>query len=647
MADMTLGRAVLELTTDGAGLDKGIVAAQRKAENLGKAFIKTGKELSLMFTAPFVAAMGMSVKEAGKAQEAQAKLANAIKTTGMEGKISVDVLSQLAGGLQKVSTFGDEAQLEALTLVQQLGKLDEKGLVDLLPRMLNMAAAKGMDLQSVADLVGKTLGSTTNALGRYGVELDGNASKADKLAKIMQFMDASFGGAAEAAATAGLGPLAVMKNQLSDLGEKVGTVLLPAMSQVIGILGKVIDFLSGIDKDTLQFIITIASLAATLGPLAIGIGQVIKVISTMSAVLKAGGGVMSMLSSGPIGLIIAAVAALAVGVYLLIKNWDTVVAFFKDLWEKVKGFFIEAWESIKAFLAKIWQWVKDHIEWILMAINPLAGAVVLIIKNWDKISAFFQKLWADILGFFTSAKDKIIQTVTDLFNGVWTWLVEKFQAVVNKVKESLEKVKGFFKDLFNVVVGHSIVPDMVDAIIGEFDRMKKGIGDITADVVKTLTTGFVNAMVAVGGALASGEDGWEAFKESAKDTIASILEMLAQQLAVFAVMALIPGPTFNPAGAALAFAGAAAAGLAAGVVRAMAGGGTIAEPVVGMGLTTGAGYLLGERGPERVVPFGGGEAEAVVSTPLIIQIDGKPLYQGMLRATQDRIALVSERAIVR
>lgn len=51
--------------------------------------------------------------------------------------------------------------------------------------------------------------------------------------------------------------------------------------------------------------------------------------------LRAAGGLMSWLASGPVGLIIGAVVALGVGVYMLIKHWDTISTFFAGLWGNI------------------------------------------------------------------------------------------------------------------------------------------------------------------------------------------------------------------------------------------------------------------------------------------------------------------------
>jgi len=137
----------------------------------------------------------------------------------------------------------------------------------------------------------------------------------------------------------------------------------------------------------------------------------------------------------PILAIIAGVAALAAGVYLLIKNWDSVAGFFSGLWEKVKGAFSAAWDWIKNLLFGTSDWILGAVA-IFM---PFVGIPALIIKHWDAIKQFFVNLWDDpkatIMGFI------------DWIGGKVEAFVAPFKAVGDFVGGVFDKVGGFFKGL--------------------------------------------------------------------------------------------------------------------------------------------------------------------------------------------------------
>ena len=71
-----------------------------------------------------------------------------------------------------------------------------------------------------------------------------------------------------------------------------------------------------------------------------------------------------------------------------------------------------------------------------------AGALYLAWKNWDKIAPILQNL-------YTAAK---------------TWLLDKLGKVIDWVADKVRNLTEPFRYLWDKVVGHSYIPDMVDAI---------------------------------------------------------------------------------------------------------------------------------------------------------------------------------------
>lgn len=172
------------------------------------------------------AAILKSVKDsidAFKIQEqAEAKLNAALKTTGEYSEDTSAGLKAYASELQGVTTFGDETTISSMALLQQLAGLDKDGLKAVIPGMQDFAAAMGIDLQNAASLVGKTIGSTTNALARYGIEIDTTATKEEKVAQLTKAMNEKFGGTARAIADTATGSMEQLNNAIGDLKEQLG-----------------------------------------------------------------------------------------------------------------------------------------------------------------------------------------------------------------------------------------------------------------------------------------------------------------------------------------------------------------------------------------------------------------------------------------
>jgi len=158
---------------------------------------------------------------AGQQELAEKKLATAIGRTSQ-------TLLDYAAALQQQTSYGDEAIIEAQALLGAFTD-DENQIKQLTKATLDLAAAKGFDLASAADLVGKSFGSSTNALTRYGIEVKGTVGGTERLKTLTENTAKLFGGQAAAQAETYIGKTQQMKNALGDLGESIGNKINPLL----------------------------------------------------------------------------------------------------------------------------------------------------------------------------------------------------------------------------------------------------------------------------------------------------------------------------------------------------------------------------------------------------------------------------------
>lgn len=309
MGEKVIQSLIYKLIAEETDLVKSLKASEKRLDALGDKFISIGKKATLGLTVPIVAAGTAMVAAAVEAEKANKLLENAITAAGNAGKVSAKNLAAYASELQLVSKYDDEATMSAFTLLEQMTALDEEGLKALMPSIQNLASALDMDLQSAASLVGKTIGSDTNALGRYGIQVDSSASKSEKMAQVLQGL-AKYQGAAATEAATFSGKMAILKNQIGDLAEQFGNELLPIISNVVTSLSGMVKQFSELTPEQKKAIIVTAGLAAAIGPLLIGIGNTIKLMSTLKVVMAAASG-----PAGWIALTIGALALLGVAVY--------------------------------------------------------------------------------------------------------------------------------------------------------------------------------------------------------------------------------------------------------------------------------------------------------------------------------------------
>ena len=180
------------------------------------------KMLLVAFAASIVQQSVMKlVKLFGEQELAERRLSIAL------GRTSKALLDQ-ATALQKVTTFGDEAIIGVQTSIAAFIK-DEDQIKLATKATLDLAAAKGMDLKTAADLVAKSIGSSTNALKRYGIEGEGSAGSTERLESIVESIQDRFGGFAEGELETTIGKMKATANAVGDAGEAFGQVLAPVV----------------------------------------------------------------------------------------------------------------------------------------------------------------------------------------------------------------------------------------------------------------------------------------------------------------------------------------------------------------------------------------------------------------------------------
>ena len=203
------------------GLNTSLGGLASKAALAAGAFFGAGMLLS---------GMKRAIDLAGEQEKAEKTLETAL------GRRSQGLLDQ-ARALQQVTTFGDEAIISAQALIGAFVN-DEEQIKLATAATLDLAAAKGMDLTVAADLVSKTLGSSTNAMSRYGIQVTGAVGSTERLESLTNNLANVFGGQATAQAQTMAGSIEQAKNAMGDAAESLGNLLLPMATDGAKVLKK-------------------------------------------------------------------------------------------------------------------------------------------------------------------------------------------------------------------------------------------------------------------------------------------------------------------------------------------------------------------------------------------------------------------------
>lgn len=143
---------------------------------------------------------------------------------------------------------------------------------------------------------------------------------------------------------------------------------------------------------------------------------------------------------------------------------DTVGDIFQTAWDGVKTI----WEAQKEALLGIWQAFTAVFQgdW---------GTA------WEEIKNAFNTIWSAITSIFAAPFEKAKEIVGNLITDIGTWMNEKLEAIFAPAKKIIDDVGGWFFRLYDRVVGHSYIPDMVNEIGEATARLKEKLNQPVKD----------------------------------------------------------------------------------------------------------------------------------------------------------------------
>lgn len=462
-----------------------------------------------------MSALGMGVDESTKMVDQMAKTASSTNTSVAqlgEGILTIGATAKsIKGGTAELNT--------ALGILANNGIKGAEGGTHLRNVILSLQnptdkAAAQMDALgvSVYDSNGN-MRSLNDILGDLNKSMDGmtSADKANIIATIFNKTDlasvnallantgdtwdslqnsiTNSAGAAQQMADTQLdnlqGQITILKSALEGLAISFGELLMPAIKQIVDWVQKFVDWLNSMDEGTKKVVVTVALLAAAIGPVLIVIGKVVsavgtimtvvpKIASAISAVKTAFAALNVTMLANPIVLIIAAITALVAAFIYLWNTNEGFRQFWIDLWEGIKQAVITAWNAITSFLSTAWE-----------SILSLAQTV------WGGISGFFTTLWEGIKGVFTSAWEAISGVMTT----IWNTITSIWQSIYDTISPLLEAFRYLFETIFEAI--RILIERALTAISQKISEIWNGIVTFLTPILETLKNIFQTVWTAI------------------------------------------------------------------------------------------------------------------------------------------------------
>ena len=261
-------------------------------------------------------------------------------------------------------------------------------------------------------------------------------------------------------------------SRLKEIGATMLGMVIPVIDAVANNLPMVLVGITGITAAMVAF--KIAAIAATAAQKGMTLAQY--AAAAAQTVLNA------VMNANPIGLIILAITALIVAVMAMVKNWESVSAFFKKLWKNIKDGFLNLIDFLKGIGEKIWNAIKNAInrvgQWGSEMVNKAKTAVSNFVQRVaSTLSAIPGKVWGAIKG----AINRVGQWGTDMVSRAKTSVTNLVTSVVNKLKELPSKV---------VSIGRDLVAGLWNGITNKFTWLKNKLSGFANSVLDGIKSFF-------------------------------------------------------------------------------------------------------------------------------------------------------------
>ena len=458
------------------------------------------------YCAPIAGSLGFSVEDTA---EAIGLMANAgIKST-QAGTSLRTIMTNLSGDVKICgSSIGE------VTVATTNADGSMRDLSDILAdcRTAFAGLTESEKASAAESLVGK------NAMSGFLALM--NASDAD-VEKLSGAIDGCNGAAQSMADTMNdnlEGQLTILKSQLQELAISFGEILLPAVKNIVSFLQGFIDVLNSMPDGVKETIVTIALIAAAIGPVLIIVGKVISAVGTimtiipkLAGVINAAKGVIAafnaVCAANPYVLIIAAIIALVAAFIYLWNNCDEFRQFWIDLWNGIKDAAVAVWEFLKEFFSSAWEFIKSTAETVWNAIasfftnlwtgiqntfTTVVNAISTFLQTaWTTIQTVATTIWTAISTFFSTIWNGIKTVVTTVVTAISTFLTTAWNTIKTTIQTVLTAIQTVFTTIWNAI--KSAVTTVVNGIATTISTVWNNIKNTVTSVMNALKTAVSNA----------------------------------------------------------------------------------------------------------------------------------------------------------
>lgn len=477
-AQLDMGRAADIVTNIMAGYGLGVEELGRANDVLVKSFTSANTDLSqlaeaMKYAGPVASAAGVQFEEAAAALSlmGNAGIQGSMAGTSLRGAIS-RILSPTKAMSKAMAAAG-------LDFTDAQGRL--LPLVDIIRALEPHAADAGLFMT----LFGQRAGPAMAALVSQG---------ADAVKSLTGELVNSAGTASEIAAVQMRGfngSMRELKSAFEELQLAVADSGILDMLQGLAVkMAGFIRSIAAVNPKLLAIGVAVAAAAAAIGPLIFAAGALTASIGVMLPMLGAIAPFILPVVAAVAGLTVAFLAfkdkiiPAAKAFYSTLKEtvgpklqplFDALKSAFSAVGEVFNAIFgkesgsTEGLEMFGRIVARVFGAVVDLITGALNVITNILRAFAALLRGdfsgmWNALGSAVKAVVTAVLKAFETLFPGVTASVRKMYEGVKAWLQDKLFGVLRGVISRVQAVSDAFFKLYDAVVGHSYVPDMVTEV---------------------------------------------------------------------------------------------------------------------------------------------------------------------------------------
>lgn len=467
-----LGSAVVDLGNNFATTESEIVEMATRLASAGTIAGLSSTDILALATA--MSSVGIQAEAGGTAMAQTLKTINSEFYAFRDGETEgLEVIANVAG--MSAEAFADAWEGDPIRAIEAfvsgLARVDEEGenVFALLEDMGMKGIRQSNMIQSLA-LASDMLGDAINTSSRAYEENTALSVEAEKRYATMA------------------AKMSQLRERIVQVGVSIGETLMPYIEKAMDKIEGLVEKWNNLDESQQKNILKFAAIAAAVGPVLLVVGKLIssvgsivtvvgKVVSGTGTLISSLGGLQGVIAAltGPVGIAIAAIAALAAGfAYLFTTN------------EEFRNSIMQVVQTIQTNLAAAFERIKPALATLKEAFD---GLMTTLAPVFELIFRFI----AGIVTGIASAAAPIIETISNIIQFV-TNIIQAFIALING------DFDGFFNYLYaafnNWVMGMlSFIEIFIQSVLGFFSAF--GI-----NLQTTFTTMWNNVKLTVSNALA-------------------------------------------------------------------------------------------------------------------------------------------------